>query len=410
MSTLPPRARSAREPSPRRAARARPSAALRRPRPRRRRSGARRSTAASATLRPAGSSPGGASTRSARPGTSRTPRSRSRCASTIPRSCTTGRAPSTSRGPSRPGVDGVRTSCSAWPPPRRADRGRAAQGLRPPDLAVLPQTSTIASHLPRAVGDGLAIDRAARLGLRAAWPEDAMVVCSFGDASLNHATAQAALNTAAQIAHQGAARCRSSSCARTTASASASARPRGWVESALRARPALRVRVRRRARPAEVLGVARRARRVGARAAPPAVLHLRTVRYLSHAGADVETAYRTPQEIRADYARDPILGNRALARRRRARRRAPSSRRLPGRARARCVELALEVGRAAAADHGGGGHARRSRRARPASSPSRRAACASHDEPLTLAQAINAALADVLERHPKRSSSARTSP
>ena len=37
----------------------------------------------------------------------------------------------------------------------------------------------------------------------------------------------------------------------------------------------------------------------------PAVLHLRTVRYLSHAGADVETAYRTPQEIRADWDADP---------------------------------------------------------------------------------------------------------
>ena len=31
------------------------------------------------------------------------------------------------------------------------------------------------------------------------------------------------------------------------------------------------------------------------------------MRYLSHAGADVETAYRTPQEIRADWERDPLL-------------------------------------------------------------------------------------------------------
>ena len=40
----------------------------------------------------------------------------------------------------------------------------------------------------------------------------------------------------------------------------------------------------------------------------PAVLHLRVVRYLSHAGADAEMAYRTPHAIRADYERDPILG------------------------------------------------------------------------------------------------------
>ena len=37
------------------------------------------------------------------------------------------------------------------------------------------------------------------------------------------------------------------------------------------------------------------------------MLHLRTVRFLSHAGADVETAYRTPQEIRADWDADPLL-------------------------------------------------------------------------------------------------------
>src|SRR5207342_1027646 len=62
------------------------------------------------------------------------------------------------------------------------------------ELAVIPMTSTIASHLPRAVGMALAIDRATRLGVASPWKPDALVVCSFGDASLNHATAQAALN------------------------------------------------------------------------------------------------------------------------------------------------------------------------------------------------------------------------
>ncbi len=69
-------------------------------------------------------------------------------------------------------------------------------------LAVIPQTSTIASHLPRAVGVAIAIDRARKLRVPSPWPSDAVVVCSFGDASLNHATAQAALNTAANVAFQ----------------------------------------------------------------------------------------------------------------------------------------------------------------------------------------------------------------
>ena len=72
-----------------------------------------------------------------------------------------------------------------------------------PELAIIPQTSTIASHLPRAVGVAFAIDRARRLGLPTRWPLDAIAVCSFGDASLNHSTAVGALNTAGYCAHSG---------------------------------------------------------------------------------------------------------------------------------------------------------------------------------------------------------------
>src|SRR5665811_960805 len=62
------------------------------------------------------------------------------------------------------------------------------------ELNVIPQTSTIASHLPRALGVAFAIDRARKLGLECAWPADSIVVCSFGDASANHSTAQGAFN------------------------------------------------------------------------------------------------------------------------------------------------------------------------------------------------------------------------
>ena len=39
----------------------------------------------------------------------------------------------------------------------------------------------------------------------------------------------------------------------------------------------------------------------------PAILHLRTVRFMGHAGSDAEIAYRSRREIDADYARDPML-------------------------------------------------------------------------------------------------------
>ena len=57
------------------------------------------------------------------------------------------------------------------------------------DLAVLPQTSTIASHLPPALGMAFAVDRVRKLGLEGEYPRYAVVVCSFGDASANHSTA-----------------------------------------------------------------------------------------------------------------------------------------------------------------------------------------------------------------------------
>ena len=39
----------------------------------------------------------------------------------------------------------------------------------------------------------------------------------------------------------------------------------------------------------------------------PVFLHLRTVRYLGHAGSDVEISYRTPSVVEAELAADPIL-------------------------------------------------------------------------------------------------------
>ena len=71
------------------------------------------------------------------------------------------------------------------------------------DLHIIPQTSTIASHLPRAVGVAFSIARAKKLGVTCAWPEDAVTVCSFGDASVNHSTAVGAINTALHASYQG---------------------------------------------------------------------------------------------------------------------------------------------------------------------------------------------------------------
>ena len=85
---------------------------------------------------------------------------------------------------------------------RRADRGRAPQGLRPSRARRDPADvhHCISSPPSRRRCDR---DRSGPEARRqCTWPSDAIVVCSFGDASLNHATAQAALNTTAHAAHQ----------------------------------------------------------------------------------------------------------------------------------------------------------------------------------------------------------------
>src|SRR5690242_11476898 len=64
------------------------------------------------------------------------------------------------------------------------------------DLNIIPQTSTIASHLPRSVGVAFSIARTRKLGVRCCWPADAVTVCSFGDASANHSTTVGAVNAA----------------------------------------------------------------------------------------------------------------------------------------------------------------------------------------------------------------------
>ena len=268
-----------------------------------------------------------------------------------------------------------------------------------PALAVVPQTSTIASHLPRAVGTALAIDRARRLGVDCPWPDEAVVVCSFGDASVNHAAAQAALNTAAHCAHQRLPLPLLLVCEDNGLGISVPS-PEGWVESALRARPQLRVERAEGDDTASVLAVARELAGWVRERRRPAVLHLHTVRYLSHAGADVETAYRSAAAIRADYDRDPILatarllvGARAasgaelaadyLAARGRIRERALAA------TRRRRLESAEEVMRPLAPRTPAAVARLAGARAWPPG------------EPLTLAQALNLGLADVLERHPE---------
>jgi len=267
------------------------------------------------------------------------------------------------------------------------------------ELSIIPMTSTIASHLPRGVGMALAIDRATRLGVRCPWESDSIVLCSFGDASVNHATAQAALNTAAHCAFQHLPLPLLFVCEDNGLGISVPT-PSGWVETILRSRPALRYEYADGGDPAEVLDVTRELAEWVRAERKPAVLHLRTVRYLSHAGADAEIAYRPPQAIRADFDRDPILGTaRWLV----------ASGRHTGESLAADYEAAGERVRAQALDATRYAQMTSADQVvsplapRSSGTVALRAGSVRLEgaEPATLAQAINAGLAAVLESHPE---------
>jgi 2-oxoisovalerate dehydrogenase E1 component len=188
------------------------------------------------------------------------------------------------------------------------------------ELAIVPTTSTIASHLPRAVGVGFAIERARRLAAPAKgrpapepsrWPADAIVVCSFGDASVNHASAAAAFNTAGWCDHSGLRLPVLFVCEDNGLGISVRS-PDGWVAATLKARPGIRYFAADGCDLVATHQVATEAEAWVRLHRRPAVLHLSTVRLMGHAGADAEQAYRPAADIQRDLARDPLVSTARL--------------------------------------------------------------------------------------------------
>jgi len=175
-----------------------------------------------------------------------------------------------------------------------------------PELHIIPQTSTISSHLPRAVGLAFALGSLRDEMPGSPWPDDAIVVCSFGDASVNHSTAQGALNAAAFSVHRRVPApilfvCEDNGIGISTRT------PPGWTERALRALPGVSYIHADRGDPEQLVADVGRAVDAVRQSRHPAVLHLRAVRFMGHAGSDVELGYRSRTEIVAEYQRDPLL-------------------------------------------------------------------------------------------------------
>jgi 2-oxoisovalerate dehydrogenase E1 component len=179
-------------------------------------------------------------------------------------------------------------------------------------LWVLPQTSTIASHLPKAFGTAVAIEQSRRIGHALPIPADSIAICSFGDASSNHATAQTAFNAAQWTAYQKLPAPVLFVCEDNGIGISVKT-PGGWVRNAFEHRDGLDYFYADGLDLAEGYENVARAIHHCRTTRRPTFLHLRTTRIMGHAGTDFEIEWRSVEELVAVEATDPLLRSAAIA-------------------------------------------------------------------------------------------------
>jgi 2-oxoisovalerate dehydrogenase E1 component len=176
-------------------------------------------------------------------------------------------------------------------------------------LNVPPQTSTVASQLPKALGAAYSFALWRRLGDKIGgreWPVDSVVLCSFGDASFNHSTAQGAINAAAWTAYQNVPLPLIFVCEDNGLGVSTPTPPR-WIEANMTQRPAIHYLACDGLDLLDTLRVAREAERIARSKRQPVFLHMSCVRLMGHAGADAQEAYLSPEQIEAMERKDPLL-------------------------------------------------------------------------------------------------------
>ncbi|SEL21790.1 branched-chain alpha-keto acid dehydrogenase E1 component [Colwellia chukchiensis] len=173
-------------------------------------------------------------------------------------------------------------------------------------LAIPPQTSTIASHLPKAMGAAYSIDLAQRLAHQGEIPDDGVIICNFGDASSNHSTTQGAINSTAWAAYQSIPMpivfvCEDNGIGISTAT------PKGWIAANYQHRAGIKYLYCDGLNILDTYKTAKEAQRIARELRQPVFLHVRTVRLLGHAGSDAEFVYRDMADITATEFQDPLL-------------------------------------------------------------------------------------------------------
>ncbi len=173
-------------------------------------------------------------------------------------------------------------------------------------LLVPPQTSTIASHLPKAMGAALSIARAADLNIKSLMKKDSVVFCNFGDASANHSTALGAINAASWTAYQNVKMPIVFACEDNGIGISVST-PLSWIENNFSNRPSLHYVKTDGLNLLDVYKKTKQVEEFVRTKRKPAFLHMETIRILGHAGSDMEFGYSTLEKIEALEFNDPLL-------------------------------------------------------------------------------------------------------
>lgn len=173
-------------------------------------------------------------------------------------------------------------------------------------LFVPPQTSTIASHLPKAMGAAWSLGRAHRTGFQSSVPSDGVILCNFGDASFNHATSQSAFNAAQYLAYKGEPLPLVYICEDNGIGISVST-PDNWIENNVKNRESIEYIQCNGLHLPDAYLAAQEAEEIARYERRPVFLHMKTVRLMGHAGNDTESMYHTVEHIEATEAQDPLL-------------------------------------------------------------------------------------------------------
>ena len=151
-----------------------------------------------------------------------------------------------------------------------------------------------------------------RRGRRTRWSSR-----SFGDASVNHSTAAGAFNAAAYLTHVHR-DCPLLLVCEDNGLGISTRTPRGWPAAVLQHLPGIPYFHAPGHDPVALLETTEEALAAVRTQRSPAVLHLSTVRFMGHAGSDVEIAYRSPAAIQADLRSRPAARHRPRAGRERS--------------------------------------------------------------------------------------------